>query len=188
MNAEPTLHYLDLAFQAKEQEFLPITVGYVHAFNAKNENALGVDFPGWAPASNFSGTPTLRVLGTAEALTEFASMQKVSRLATLCGLSLKVREVPPTAERVSVSRDNRSDKSKPAYGRRLARRAAARDNAEVLPAAPRRRIASEAGVSLTSTSNKQSFMLRLKKRAVESTAAVKFNAYGLCIAGGIPQF
>lgn len=188
MNAEPILHFLDLAFQAEEQEFLPITVGYVHSFNARHENALGVDFPGWEPESSFSRASTLRVLGTAEALHAFILQTKVSRLASLCGLSLKVCAVPVTAELVCVTRDNRSDKAKPSYGRRIARRAAARAGVEVTTFDPRRRQKIEVSVSLTSASNKHSFRLRVKKRAVQSSDAVKFNAFGLCIQGGIPQF
>jgi CRISPR-associated endoribonuclease Cas6/Csy4 subtype I-F len=188
MNAQTTLHFLELAFQAEEQEFLPTAVQYLHSFNAKNDNALGVDLRGWSAGSNFQGAPVLRVLGTAQALKDFTSQPKLSRLATLCGLSLKVCAVPVTAELVSVTRDNRSDKAKPAYARRLARRLAERTGAPVLEAAPRWRHASEASVSLTSQSNKQNFLLRLKKRTVQVAAPAKFNAYGLCIAGGIPQF
>lgn len=187
MSAERTLHFIDMAFQAEEVEFLPVTVGYVHAFNAQHKNALGVDFPGWAPVSSFSRATTLRILGTAEALQAFVSQVKVSRLASLCGLNVKVSPVPQTAELVALTRDNRSDKQKPAYGRRIGRRASERTGTEVLPEVRQRR-QSEMGVSLTSTSNKNSFILRLKKRPVQSSAAVKFNGYGLCIEGGIPQF
>lgn len=188
MSAEPTLHYIELAFQAENQEFLPITVGYVHAFNVNHENALGVDFAGWTPAYSPFNPLSLRIFGTTEALQAFKSQTKVSRLAALCGLSVKVSAVPLTAELVAVTRDNRSGKAKPSHGRRIARRAAARAGTDVMPEAPSHRWPCDVGVLLTSTSNKNSFMLRLKKRVVQSSQPVKFNAYGLCIAGGIPQF
>ena len=188
MSSTSTLHFLELSFQEDGDEMLPIAVAYVHAFNAKNGNVLGVDFPGWAPARNFQGSASLRVLGSAEVLASFVAQPKVSRLATLCGLSLKVAAVPAGAALAAVTRDNRGDRAKPSYARRIARRAAEQTGAPIEQVVARTTRPSEVSVSLTSASNKQNFLLKLKKRVVPASEQLQFNAYGLCIQGGIPQF
>lgn len=179
------LHFTEIAFQEDPQEFLPITLSFVHRFNAEHGNALGVDYPQWGPSGFIKGLSRIRVLGTFDQVTAFLASPKVARLAGLCGAFTAVQAVPAGAELAALSRDNRNDHFKPSYGRRLEKRALARQGA--VPAVSAK-VPFANAVPVASKSTRQDFLLKLKKTAFQGPREVEFTSYGLCKRGGVPQF
>jgi hypothetical protein len=146
---------------------------------------LGVDYPELRVGATNGDVSRFRVFGAKADVTHFSKLPRTSRLISLCGGSTPIQEVPQDAPLAALTRDNRSDRFKPSYGRRQERRALARQaDAPVMGARP----AYGVGVSVDSTSTGQNFLLKLKKVAFEGVRAVEFTAYGLCKQGGIPQF
>jgi len=179
-----SLHYVDFSCQGEvSKDVIEEVARHVHAFNREHGNALGLDFPAWAPGQQFSDAVQIRVLGEAEPLGVFLRQPRAIRLLALGEVArTAVTKVPlgsgiPT---VAVVRDTSAEKTKPSHARRRAARG--------LPAFDGKHAKSQFSISFTSKSTGQSFLLKLKKRVVERLQEVQFNSYGVCASGGVPQF
>jgi hypothetical protein len=205
-----SLHALEYRAACEEgQERVLALLNLVHGINrGASQPLLGIDFPDWQPACAPDGrTPArLRVFGERAALEMFTAHPGVRRAAAAVLEKTGVQPCPRPPLWASLSRDNRADKQKPAYLRRLARRgdAPAQEVAqEVAQGAAQeaaqkgargRALASKrpsAAFSLprASQQTKQSFELRLKKVfTAQAPESVAFNSYGLCLSGALPQY
>lgn len=181
------LKFLQVSFTRETQDMHPALIALVHGFNREHDNVLGLDYPGWAPGTTEPTSLAIRIFGVEKDLLLFCEQHKAKRLAALCGFSLQTKSVPDSAGFAAVTRDNRADRVKPAYARRLAARAAARGEQATVTISRDDRVCS-ATISLSSMSTKQNFLLKMRKVALDAVSDVTFNSYGLCKQGGLPQF
>lgn len=181
MTAVDTLHYVDVLLSGDAEDLAPAVLATVHNFNSNNDNALGIDIPSWTQGKASAGVTHLRILGPHAELNDYLRQSKVARMMAMCSSIAQPALVPKGAALAQLRRNSRSDKLKPCYQRRRAARGHA--PMENKPAAHK-----GASIAVTSRSTGQEFLLKLVKTAVGDNPDVTFNSYGLCLAGGVPQF
>lgn len=167
------LHYFEVDLGADAEDLRPALFSGVHGFNARNQDALGIDF---------SGT-CLRVFGARAPLLAFFEQSRTQRLVAVCSRFTPPAQVPAASEAVTVLRHRPAGRQQPSRLRRFA----ARNPGVVL--APAKPIRCDLVVPLTSVSTEQDFLLKLARRPAALSAAVEFNSYGLCANGtSLPLF
>jgi CRISPR-associated endoribonuclease Cas6/Csy4 subtype I-F len=176
------LHYVDYSSTAAEPlVILAEVVRHVHAYNRVHDCSLGIDFPEWEPGAKVVRVGIMRVFGAKDALLQFAAQPRSLRLLALGEVARGTIVASPASDKfASILRDSNADKVKPAHARRRERRGVGPFDAS--------HARSDLAIPLTSSTNGQSFLLKLKKQRTEADSRIVFNSYGLCIQGALPQF
>lgn len=167
------LYFFEVDFADMAKELRPALFSGVHGFNAKNENALGLDF---------SGTQ-MRVFGNKPCLQSFFEQPRTQRLLALCASFKSPAKVKVTDKGVRLTRHRPASRTQPSRLRRFAQRNPSVELQDV------KRISSDLVVPVCSDSTKQEFLLKLRRSSASPSSEVRFNAYGLCAEGtALPLF
>jgi len=175
------LNFVEYTAQGEDgAELITEVARHVHAFNREHDNALGIDFPAWEVGTSLNVAERIRVFGNKDALSKFIAQPRGLRLLGLGTIArTALAEAPAGAPTAAVVRDNAANKTKPSHARRReARGCSAFAGVHAKP-----------GFALTfaSQTTKQDFQLKMRKKSVDA-APLRFNSYGLCVEGGLPQF
>lgn len=175
------MHFVEYTAQGEEgREAIVEVARHVHAFNREHDNTLGIDFPEWAAGDTLVNASRIRVFGVRENLAKFIAQPRGLRLLGMGFIARSaLTQAPEDVPVAAVVRDNAATKNKPSHAaRRAARGVEAYQGKHAAPGFT-------LGVSSKTTG--QAFLLKMRKKEVLE-GVVAFNSYGLCIAGGLPQF
>lgn len=167
------LFYFELDLDEHFHDIVPTLTWFVHGFNVKNDNALGVDYPG----------TKMRVFGEEGPLKSFFAQAKVQRALTMAVAVTAPTPVPAVTAGVRVCRNRAGTRTQPARLRRFAKR----NPGMALP--DFKDSASDVQLALSSKRTQQDFLLKLRRAPSELSQEVLFNSYGLCTEGSsLPAF
>lgn len=175
------LNFVEYTAQGEDgAELITEVARHVHAFNREHNNALGIDFPGWAEGTSFKLAQSIRVFGNKDALSKFIAQPRGLRLLGLGTIArTAMAEAPTDVPTAAVVRDNAASKTKPSHARRReARGGATYAGVQAAPGFT---------MSFASQTTKQDFLLKMRKKPTDAVPP-RFNSYGLCVEGGLPQF
>lgn len=175
------MYFVEYTAQGDEgREAIVEVARHVHAFNREHGNLVGIDFPDWQVGATLTEANRIRVFGQRENLAKFIAQPRGLRLLGMGSIARSaLAEAPAGGPVAAVARDNAANKTKPSHA--IRRQARGAEPYRGKPAVP------GFALSVTSKSTGQPFLLKMRKAPADA-GVVQFSSYGLCIAGGLPQF